>query len=1020
MTPDPLTPDPATPDPLTIAAPPPAGEEILYAEETSPAADEENAWLILVVDDEPDIHAMTALILTGLRYRDRPLKLISAYSAAEAKRHLERQPQIAVALVDVVMEDDHAGLHLIRAIRRELDNSDIRLILRTGQPGRAPQRQVVLDYDINDYRSKAELTADDLIISIIAALRSYEHIISIEVKVTERTRELLESREHLRAILESSPVGVGAMTNDGRLTFANRRFAELFGGNQESLIGVAMPELLLEENERGHYAQRIAEGEAMRDTELRLRRNDGSAFWALLSGDPRGFSGEQGYLGWIHDISRLKQTEADLNAAKDQAEQATRAKSAFLATMSHEIRTPMNGVLGMVELLERTPLDPQQLETVSTIRESATALLRIIDDILDFSKIEAEKLVLEEVPVSIGAIVEGVAETLAPSAWRKELDLLTFVDPAIPPALIGDPLRLRQILFNLGGNAIKFTEHGRVTLRVDFKGLELHEDGGTRASICMSVSDTGIGIPSEVQGVLFQPYAQAEHSTARRFGGTGLGLSICRRLAEMMDGTVDVESDTGLGATFSFLASLKVAPIGPARAGSPGGGDAHALAGLTIAVADADEVAGSFLTRYLEAAGASVITSASGHALLNSAHATLASGKPFDVAVLDGRLYQTWLVAVREALSLGPSGIPIPTVLIAQRSGEGKTRRTRATDAALTVNKPVRRAALIRAVATAAGRITTDADRVGDRPKPHHDADLPNRRTSDLPAQRRNGPLTAKTPGAGTAGTPGAGTAKTPDAGDGPLILIAEDNAINRRVISMQLATMGLTIDMVNDGKQALDALALKDYALLLTDCHMPEMDGFELTRHVRDREKNTGEHMPIIAITANAFEGESERFHAAGMDDYLCKPVQLTKLQETIERWLASAKPASPALPAPPPPPPPAPAKSAPPIDAAPMAALCGDDPALIREMFGDFVTVSRHICTELATAIQRHQPAAVRHCAHNLKGSSRTAGARDLAAAARELEVAAETASWPEVTRLAEAVQAEMSRAALHIEQL
>ena len=287
-----------------------ADEEIRFADEADSGRSSGEAWLILIVDDEPDVHSMTSLILSDLRYHNRPLKLLNAHSAAEAKQLLEHFPHIAVALVDVVMEEDHAGLHLVRDIRHELHNSEIRLILRTGQPGQAPQRQVVLDYDINDYRSKAELTADDLVISTIAALRSYEHIVSIETKVAERTRELLESREHL-------------------------------------------------------------------------------------------------------------------NAAKNLAEQATRAKSAFLATMSHEIRTPMNGVLGMLELLERSHLETQQAETVSTIRESATALLRIIDDILDFSKIEAEKLVLEEVPVSIAAIVEGVAETLSPSAWRKELDLLT-------------------------------------------------------------------------------------------------------------------------------------------------------------------------------------------------------------------------------------------------------------------------------------------------------------------------------------------------------------------------------------------------------------------------------------------------------------------------------------------------------------------------------------------------------------------------------------------------------------------
>ena len=308
------------PDPT---APPPAAageEELVFVAESEGGQAGEEPWPVLVVDDEPDVHAMTSLILEDVRYRDRPLGLLHAGSAAEARALLTRHRGIAVAVIDVVMEADHAGLDLIRAIRQELGNTDIRLILRTGQPGQAPQRQVILDYDINDYRSKAELSSDDLVISVIAALRSYEHIVFIERLVAERTRELLASREHLRAILQSSPVGVGAIGRDGRLTFANLRFAELFGRPAAELLGVDMQTLLADPADRRRYLERVGHGLAVRDTELRLRRADGSVFWALLSGDPDAFDGEGSYLGWIHDISRLKQTESDLSAAKEQAE----------------------------------------------------------------------------------------------------------------------------------------------------------------------------------------------------------------------------------------------------------------------------------------------------------------------------------------------------------------------------------------------------------------------------------------------------------------------------------------------------------------------------------------------------------------------------------------------------------------------------------------------------------------------------------------------------------------------------
>jgi PAS domain S-box-containing protein len=991
--------------PADRASPPATDEDLVFAAEAESDHAGKEPWLVLVVDDEPDVHAMTGLILGDVRYRNRPLALLHAYSAAEARLLLGGNPGIAVAMIDVVMEAEHAGLDLIRAIRQDLGCTDIRLILRTGQPGQAPQRQVILDYDINDYRSKAELSADDLVISVIAALRSYEHIVFIERMVTERTQELLASREHLRTILQSSPVGVGALGPDGRLTFANLRFAELFGLPAEALLGIEMQTLLADSADRRRYHELVDRGLAVRDTELRLRRADGSSFWALLSGDPHAFDGKPGYLGWIHDISRLKQTESDLSAAKEQAEQATRAKSTFLATMSHEIRTPMNGVLGMLELLERSRLDSEQSGIVCTIRESATALLRIIDDILDFSKIEAEMLVLEAVPVSLAAIVEGVAETLAPGAWRKELDLLTFVDPALPPALVGDPLRLRQILFNLGGNAIKFTEHGRVILRVDLEDVVTTPTGAC-ARVRMSVTDTGIGIPQDAQPTLFQPYTQAEHSTARRFGGTGLGLSICRRLAEMMGGNISVTSEPGTGSTFAFSVALAMPPgeavVAPddRRRGPP---DHPSLAGLHVALAIGCDPARDFLARYLTAAGARVTLSTDGPSLLNSAHAALAAGRPFDVAVLDARLYQASVVAVREALGLGQANFAIPGVLITQRSGEGKIRRTRASDASLTVIKPVRRTALIRAVAMAVGRLSPDPDphnrRTGDD---RHRPDLSDRALEQTPTPERRATGNAATAPAGPRGHP-------------PLVLVAEDNAINRRVIAMQLSTLGVAANIVNDGEEALAALAARDYALLLTDCHMPGLDGFELTRRIREAERSSGSgrRLPIIAFTANAFEGEAERFRAAGLDDYLCKPLQLGKLGAALRRWLIAAPP--PPAPTPSPVARPTPATAA--IDPTALTALCGDDPALIREMLGDFVTVSRHICQELGQALERRLTVAVRDCAHNLKGSSGTAGARSLAEAARRLELATETADWSETIRLALDVQREMERVATQV---
>ncbi|MDQ2105947.1 hybrid sensor histidine kinase/response regulator, partial [Azospirillum isscasi] len=558
-------------------------DEILFADEEGDAGNGNPPWPVLVVDDEDDVHSMTALLLDGVEFQGRRLDLIGCRSAAEARAVLRARRDIAVILLDVVMEDDDAGLKLVRWIRGALGNPEVRIILRTGQPGQAPQRDVIVGCDINDYKSKADLSAEGLFTAVIAALRAYDYIRSIETRVAERTHELRQSREQMRAILESSPVGVCAYTQDGVLVMCNDRLVHLLGVPKDRLAGVSIADLFIEpDNTEAHETHWTFFRRTLRDAEVRVRRADGSTFWALLSVDPATLDGRPVYLAWVYDITRRKLAERQLETAKEQAEQATTAKSAFLATMSHEIRTPMNGVLGMLELLERTALDAGQRDTVATMRESATSLLRIIDDILDFSKIEAGKMDLEQVPVSIPALVEGVADTLAPAARAKELTLLTYVEPAIPPALVGDPVRLRQILFNLCGNAIKFTERGRIVVQAI---LAAREDGNgpAGARLRIEVADTGIGISETARRQLFQPFTQAESSTTRRFGGTGLGLSISRRLVALMGGEIGVDSAPGAGSTFWVDLTLPAAPD-PAPPGPTPPAPAPDLAGLTVLV----------------------------------------------------------------------------------------------------------------------------------------------------------------------------------------------------------------------------------------------------------------------------------------------------------------------------------------------------------------------------------------------------------------------------------------------------
>ncbi|TWA62356.1 PAS domain S-box-containing protein [Azospirillum baldaniorum] len=971
---------------------PNSDDEILFADEESEDGDETPPWPILVVDDEDDVHSMTALLLDDVAFQGRRLELIGCRSAAEARAVLRARRDIAVILLDVVMEEDDAGLTLVRWIRGTLGNLDVRIILRTGQPGQAPQRDVIVGCDINDYKSKADLSAEGLFTAVIAALRAYDHIRFIETKVAERTHELRQSREQMRAILESSPVGVCAYTHDGVLVMCNDRLVHLLGVPKERLLGVSIADLFIEpDNTEAHETHWTFFRRSLRDAEVRVRRADGSVFWALVSVDPTLLDGRPVHLAWVYDITRRKLAERRMEQAKEQAEQTTTAKSAFLATMSHEIRTPMNGVLGMLELLERTPLDGGQRDTVATMRESATSLLRIIDDILDFSKIEAGKMDLEQVPVSIPALVEGVAETLAPAARAKGLTLLTYVDPAIPPALTGDPVRLRQILFNLCGNAIKFTERGRIVVQATLAArTDGSSQGGTRLRI--EVADTGIGISETARRLLFQPFIQAESSTARRFGGTGLGLSISRRLVALMGGTIGVDSAPGAGSTFwvelTLSAAADTAPPEPPP--GPPAVDEPDLSGLTVLVGLPDTEERRIVAHYLEAAGARVLAAGRPDALAEQARMAQTERGALNVVVVDEALHTPAAAQAPQLLGRRVGEAQVPTVLLQDPTAIGG----RLADGAVPVSRPVRRTPLVRAVARAAGRALTDATPGEDPPPAVRCAPAvlsPERVIAEAEARGR-------------------------------LILVAEDNAINRKVLQMQLTSLGHTAELTNGGAEALAALGRRRYALLLTDIQMPEVDGFELTRRIRAAERATGAHLPIVALTANAAPADIESYRAAGMDEALSKPLDLAKLDAALSRFLPPAVDeamanlladllADPVAPSRSSPPATTPQLDQPPIDLDVLRRLCGDDRALMDELLNDFVGISRHIADEVSDAVAARNGTAIRAGAHNLKGCSRNAGATPLGDMAQALEQAVmQDAPWERVTTLAAALEQAM----------
>ncbi|MCL2419712.1 MAG: ATP-binding protein, partial [Conexibacteraceae bacterium] len=507
----------------------------------------------------------------------------------------------------------------------------------------------------------------------------------------------------------------------------------------------------------------------------------------------------------LRDVTEARNADRMLRAALSTAETATQAKTDFLATMSHEIRTPMNGVIGLVEILGRSPLQPDQREIVTTVAESASTLLAIIDDILDFSKIEAGRLELEAEPFDLAELVDGVGALVASSAAAKRVELICAIDADVPELLMGDAARVRQVLFNLVGNAIKFTAEGCVRLQVKAT------DGG----IGIAVSDTGIGISPEQQDRLFEAFVQAEQSTTRRFGGSGLGLAIVARLVALMGGSVTVSSEPGAGSTFNV--QLPLAAVEPAETA------AGVLSGVRVTAVVADgarDLAAEVTIGALARAGADVRTQTQ--------------------AIDDGGADVVYVT--RGALATGADGLAQPA---ASGSVPFVCDRDTAGEAQMQGASPVGTSAItgrsvVQAVADAAGRLR--ATQASSAPALPHDR---------------------------------------------PMVLVAEDHPVNQMVINEQLTALGFDCEIADDGVQALELAAEGRFSILLADCHMPNLDGFELTRRIRAGEEGTDRHLPIIAVTASALESEAERCLATGMDQVLRKPFSLEALERCLTHWL-------------------------------------------------------------------------------------------------------------------------------------
>jgi signal transduction histidine kinase/CheY-like chemotaxis protein/HPt (histidine-containing phosphotransfer) domain-containing protein len=669
---------------------------------------------------------------------------------------------------------------------------------------------------------------------------------------------------------------------------------------------------------------------------------------------------------------------AQLEQARSDAEAASRAKSAFLATMSHEIRTPMNGVIGMTEVLTRSTLSGDQKEMVCTIRDCASALLKIIDDILDFSKIEAGKLQIDCVPTSIEDIVDSMASSLATVADARGVALRTYVSPLLPASVMFDDTRLREILYNLVGNAIKFSS-GRSGIQ-GHVGLRAIYAQGAEPEVHFEISDNGIGMTAETQAKLFQPFSQAEASTTRRFGGTGLGLAICRRLVSLMGGRMSVQSEPGRGSTFTVELPLRLADDAAPRKLTD-------LSGLACIVVASPDWRCEDTADYLRQAGAEIEIAADEH----DARQALARADGPRVLVHDARCSAD---AIAPRLSREGARLCGDVTIVASRL----VMMTRTGNAVSIGAQAMRRRVLIDAVALAAGRV--DA---GTLTAPQSEDELVTRSPAD----------------------------------DGIMLLVAEDDEINRRVISRQLALLGYAAEMAVDGQQALEMWREKPYTLVLTDLHMPRLDGYELAQAIRAEEaREARTRVPIVALTANAITGEANRAKALGIDDYLTKPLKLDLLAQALVQWTTSrrgaarsnatassantgdraSRPQSPS-----------PLSSPPSLDVAcetavtpEIAAPCddsatdaivnidvlkeivGDDIETVQALLMEYAECSAGLADQLRDCLAHGRVREAAAIAHKLKSSSRSIGALPLGDVCAEIEATASKGEAETLERL------------------
>jgi two-component system sensor histidine kinase/response regulator len=766
-----------------------------------------------------------------------------------------------------------------------------------------------------------------------------------EVADRQRTQEALhESEGRIRLLLDSTAEAIYGIDREGRCTFCNPATLRLLGHEKgDALLGKDMHSAMHHTHPDGtpYPAEdcqiyiSLRRGEGIHSDEDVFWRADGTSFPVEYWAYPIRKEGEAvGAVVTFLDITGRKRAQAALLEAKEAAEAASRAKSEFLANMSHEIRTPMNGIIGMTELALDTSLTAEQTNYLSLVRSSADSLLHVINDILDFSKIEAGRLELEKTEFDIRDLLRDTLKSLSQRTDQKLLEICAHVSPSVPKFLIGDPTRLRQLVVNLVGNAIKFTEEGNVIL-----DAELEERTGDEVRLHLSVSDTGMGIPLEKQHIIFESFAQADGSTTRRFGGTGLGLTISRQLVELMGGRIWVESEVGKGSTFHFTCNFQQGTVAASDQERIAG---QSLPGLNVLIADNNPVNRKIFSEMLTSWRMNPTLADSGANALEQLEAAQKAGRAFPVVLLDALMPRVDGFQVLQRIRENPGLAGAVIMLLSGNRHLVDTERCRELGVKQCLTKPVGQSELLDAILTTLGlgaaeeRLIESTVRVPEKPKGR--------------------PLN---------------------------ILLSEDNPVNQMLAIRLLEKAGHRVILASTGREALAAwenAGIPGFDVVLMDIQMPEMDGMEATAAIREREKVSGKHIPILAMTAHAMRGDKEKYLASGMDGYVSKPIHPAGLFAEIERCLKASGGSNAMtenlqgtneL-----------------IDRVSLLERVEGDRELLTEMIHLFQEDAPKLLTAMRDALQRGDMAVLERSAHSLKGAASNLSAKATAAAALQLE--------------------------------